>query len=59
MDFDMSHQIMVCKSTKHMWETIELIMEGTIEVKENRLDLLTLQYEAFKSLPDESITHVF
>ena len=29
------------------------------EVKENRLDILTSQYEAFKSLPGESITQVF
>ena len=34
-------------------------MEGTEDVKENRLDILTTQYEAFKSLPGESITSVF
>ena len=28
-------------------------------MKENRLDILTSQYEAFKSLPGESITQVF
>ena len=42
-----------------MWDTVELIMEGTDEVKENRLDILTSQYEAFKSLPAETITQVF
>ena len=42
-----------------MWDTIELIMEGTEEVKENRLDILTSQYEAFKSLSGESITQVY
>ena len=42
-----------------MWETIELLMEGTEDVKENRLDILTIQYEAFKSLPGEGITSVF
>ncbi|XP_074336261.1 uncharacterized protein LOC141673416 [Apium graveolens] len=59
MDDDMSHQIMVCESAKHMWETIELLMEGTEYVRQNRLDILTSQYEAFKSLPGESITQVF
>ncbi|XP_074327614.1 uncharacterized protein LOC141665528 [Apium graveolens] len=59
MDDDMSHQIMVCVSSKHMWETIELLMEGTEDVRQNRLDILTSQYEAFKSLPGESITQVF
>ena len=42
-----------------MWDTIELLMEGTAEVKENRLDILTSQYEAFKSLPGKKITQVF
>ena len=34
-------------------------MEGTEEVHENRVDILTSQYEAFKSLAGESITQVF
>ena len=59
MDSDMCHQIVNCSTAKHMWDTIELIMEGTEEVKENRLDILTSQYEAFKSLSGESITQVF
>ena len=42
-----------------MWETIKLLMEGTTEVKENILDILTSQYVAFKSLPEKSITQVF
>ena len=42
-----------------MWDTIELIMEGNNEVRENWLDILTSQYEAFKSLPVETITQVY
>ena len=34
-------------------------MEETEDVKGNRLDILTTQYEAFKSLPGERITSVF
>ena len=59
MDSNMSHQILVCESGKHMWDTIELLMEGTQDVKRNRLDMLTTQYEAFRSLPGEGITSVF
>ena len=59
MNSDMCHQIVNCSTAKHLWDTIELIMEGTEEVKENRLDILTSQYEAFKSLSGESITQVF
>ena len=59
MDSDMCHQILVCKSGKHMWDTIELFMEGTEDVRQNRLDMLTTQYESFRSLPGEGITSVF
>ncbi|XP_074377819.1 uncharacterized protein LOC141719344 [Apium graveolens] len=59
MDDDMSHQIMVFESARHMWETIELLMEGTEDVRKNRLDILTSQYEAFKCFLGESITRVF
>ncbi|KAK1358538.1 CCHC-type domain-containing protein [Heracleum sosnowskyi] len=58
-DKEMSYQLMNCTSGKHMWDTINLIMEGTEDVQENRLDILTSQYEAFRSLPGESITQVF
>ncbi|KAK1378134.1 hypothetical protein POM88_024878 [Heracleum sosnowskyi] len=58
-DKEMSYQLMNCTSGKHMWDTINLIMEGTEDVQENRLDILTSQYEAFRSLSGESITQVF
>ena len=41
MNSNMCHNIINCTSAKHMWDTVELIMEGTNEVKENRLDILT------------------
>ena len=50
VDSDMCHEIINRSTAKHMWDTIELLMEGTKEVKENRLYILTSQYEAFKSL---------
>ena len=49
LDTAMLNQVINCSSAKQMWDTIELLMEGTTEVKENRLDILTSQYEAFKS----------
>ena len=42
-----------------MWDTVEPIIEGTEIVKENRLDILTYQYEPFKSLLAKTITQVF
>lgn len=58
LDTAMLNQVINCSSAKHMWDTIELLMEGTSEVKENKLDILTFQYEAFKSFLGESITQV-
>ncbi|KAL8098292.1 hypothetical protein AgCh_031164 [Apium graveolens] len=51
--------VMNCKNSKHMWETIEVINEGTEEVRENKLEILTSEYEHFKSNPGEGITEVF
>ena len=59
LDTAMLNQVINCSNAKQMWNTIELLMEGTAEVKENRLDILTSQYEAFKSLPGENISQVF
>ena len=59
LDTAMLNHVINCSSAKHMLDTIELLMEGTAEVKKNRLDILTSQYEAFKSLPGENITQVF
>lgn len=38
---EMSHHIINRVCAKHMYDTIELLMEGTIEVKKNKLDILT------------------
>ncbi|KAL8088588.1 hypothetical protein AgCh_038388 [Apium graveolens] len=40
-------------------ETIEVINEGTEEVRENKLEILTSEYEYFKSNLGEGITEVF
>ncbi|KAL8119695.1 hypothetical protein AgCh_016979 [Apium graveolens] len=55
----MNRHVMNCKNSKHMWETIEVINEGTEEVRENKLEILTSEYEHFKSNPGEGITEVF
>ena len=55
----MNRHVINCKNSKHMWETIEIINEGTEEVRENKLEILTSEYEYFKSNPGEGITEVF
>ena len=47
------------KDVKDIWETIETINEGTEEVRENRLEILTSEYKNFKSTLGEGISKVF
>ena len=41
LDLIMYNHVLNCKDAKHIWETIETINEGTEEVRENRLEILT------------------
>lgn len=59
LDPVMHTHVLNCKDAKHIWETIEIINEGTEEVRENRLEILTSEYEHFRSYPGEGITEVF
>ncbi|KAL8098251.1 hypothetical protein AgCh_031128 [Apium graveolens] len=55
----MNRHVINYKDSKYIWETIEVINEGTEEVRENKLEILTSEYEYFKSNPGEGITEVF
>ncbi|KAK1397029.1 hypothetical protein POM88_006892 [Heracleum sosnowskyi] len=55
----MHNHVLNCKDAKHIWETIEIINEGTEEVRENRMAILISEYEHFKSNPGEGISEVF
>ena len=59
LDGDMYNHVVNCIDAKHIWETIETLNEGTEEVRENKLEILTSEYEHFNSAPGESISDVF
>ena len=59
MDPIMYNHVVNCKDVKHIWDTIETINEGTEEVRENMLEILTSEYEHFKSTLGEGISEVF
>ena len=59
LDPIMYNHVVNCKDAKHIWDTIKTINEGTEEVKENRLEILTSEYEHFKSASGEGISEVF
>lgn len=37
-----------CKTTKEIWDTLELMHGGTNQVKESKINILTPQYKLFK-----------
>ena len=59
MELSMFGNIASYKTAKEMWENIEILCEGTEEVRENKRQILVSQYEAFMAQPKEGITEVF
>ncbi|KAK1388300.1 hypothetical protein POM88_016478 [Heracleum sosnowskyi] len=59
MDFNMYGTVAHCSSAKKMWDLIEVLCEGTPEVRKNKKQILVSQSEAFMAQPKEGITEVF
>ena len=55
----MYNNIVNCDTAKQIWEKIEILCEGTEEVRSNQRRILISQYEGFMAMPKESITDVF
>lgn len=55
----MYNNIVNCTSAKHISVIIEILYEGTEEVRENQRHILISQYEAFTYKPNEGITENF
>ncbi|XP_016495984.1 uncharacterized protein LOC107814992 [Nicotiana tabacum] len=52
---DEYNQISACQSAKEIWEALKIAHEGTIQVKQSKIDMLTTEYELFRMKDDESI----
>jgi gag-polypeptide of LTR copia-type/Zinc knuckle len=48
-----------CKSAKEMWDKLQLIYEGTSEVRETKASILVSDYESFRMKDEESISEMF
>ncbi|MQM16315.1 hypothetical protein Taro_049271 [Colocasia esculenta] len=48
-----------CKSAKEMWDKLQLIYDGTFEVRETKASILVSEYEMFKMKSDETISEMF
>ncbi|XP_060182097.1 uncharacterized protein LOC132611730 [Lycium barbarum] len=44
-----------CSSTKEIWEALQTAHEGTTQVKNSKIDMLTIEYEMFKMKESKSI----
>ena len=59
VDGDMFDNIINCKTAKDVWDTIQIICDGTEQVRENKMQLLIQQYEHFHNEESESLTDIF
>ncbi|XP_070023136.1 uncharacterized protein [Nicotiana sylvestris] len=49
------NRISTCDTVKEIWEAFQTAHEGTIQVKQSKIDMLTTEYELFKIRDNESI----
>ncbi|XP_074348999.1 uncharacterized protein LOC141688727 [Apium graveolens] len=59
LDNVMYNNIINCESAKKIWEKIEILCEGTEEVRSNQRRILISQYESFMAKHKEGITEIF
>ncbi|XP_075086327.1 uncharacterized protein LOC107810242 [Nicotiana tabacum] len=52
---DEYNRISACQSAKEIWEALQMAHEGTTQVKQSKIDMLTTEYELFKMKDDKSI----
>ena len=53
------NRISICKMAKKIWDKLKVTHEGTSQVKESKIALLSNQYEMFKMQANESVTSWF
>ncbi|XP_070055259.1 uncharacterized protein [Nicotiana tomentosiformis] len=52
---DEYNRIFACQFAKEIWEAIQTAQEGTTQVKQSKINMLTTEYELFRMKDDESI----
>ncbi|XP_075083391.1 uncharacterized protein LOC142167133 [Nicotiana tabacum] len=45
---DEYNMISACQSPKEIWEALQMAHEGTTQIKQSKIDMLTTEYELFK-----------
>ncbi|XP_075086232.1 uncharacterized protein LOC142168954 [Nicotiana tabacum] len=52
---DEYNRISACQSAKEIWEALQTSHEGTTQVKQSKIDMLTTEYKLFRIKDNESI----
>ncbi|XP_075101793.1 uncharacterized protein LOC142177222 [Nicotiana tabacum] len=55
---DEYNHISACQSTKKIWEALPTAHDGTTQVKQSKIDMLTTEYELFKMKENESFLDI-
>ena len=56
---DEFNRVSICETAKKIWDCLKTSHEGTEQVKESKIDMLTSQYENFKMREGETIHEMF
>ncbi|XP_070005005.1 structural maintenance of chromosomes protein 3-like [Nicotiana sylvestris] len=52
---DEFNRVSACDTAKEIWEALQTAHEGTTQVKQSKIDMITTEYELFRMKDDESI----
>ncbi|XP_070003309.1 uncharacterized protein [Nicotiana sylvestris] len=55
---DENNRISTCDTAKEIWDALQIANEGTTQVKQSKIDMLTTEYEIFRIKDDESIQDI-
>ncbi|XP_070017484.1 uncharacterized protein [Nicotiana sylvestris] len=56
---DEYNRVSACDTAKEIWEALQTAHEGTTQVKQSKIDMLTTEYELFRMKDDESIQDMY
>ncbi|XP_070002874.1 uncharacterized protein [Nicotiana sylvestris] len=54
-DKEIDGRVSACDTSKEIWEALQIAHEGTTQVKQSKIDMLTTEYELFRMKDDEFI----
>ncbi|KAL8088992.1 hypothetical protein AgCh_038664 [Apium graveolens] len=59
LDSVMSNRVFGCKTSKEIWDALEVKCQGTTAIKKNRRTIFTQEYEHFDSRENESLAKIY